>query len=71
VSTGVHNIAFLVSPDHFRPYDLFFTDDYHKGLQVLVSCRQLKGTTSTLMTIQQMGISKIYYTLTALQTPGP
>ena len=57
VSRGVHNIAFLVSPDDFRAYDLFFLSS-HKGLQVLVSCKQLKhhsetlkGTTSTLMTI--------------------
>src|ERR1700755_1255501 len=24
VSRGVHNIAFLLSPDHFRAFDLFF-----------------------------------------------
>lgn len=37
VSTGVHNIAFLLLPDHFRAFDLFFF--WH-----ILGCNE-KGTT--------------------------
>jgi hypothetical protein len=46
VSRGVHNIAFLLSPDDFRANDLFFFCP-RRALGVLVTCKQLKHHSET------------------------
>jgi hypothetical protein len=65
VSTGVHNIAFLLSPDRFHAFDLFFfghkTACLHKWVRMGTGVVTAKGTR-----VEQDAVAKPLHSIVVL-----